>query len=95
MPEPTLTERAMRGERLPMHERKLVWADISPGMSAQELDDFLDAENERQAHVPPIGATAPEFELDILDRKRKRTGERQRLSALRGKPVGLIFGSWT
>ena len=95
MSELTDEQRAMEGVKMALAERKKMWVEISPGMTAQELDDFLAHENERQAQVPPIGAEAPDFELDILDRERKRTGERVRLSSLRGKPVGLIFGSYT
>jgi hypothetical protein len=49
----------------------------------------------RQAGVPQPDSDAPDFELDVLTRDRRRTGERVRLSSLRGKPVGLIFGSYT
>jgi hypothetical protein len=38
---------------------------------------------------------APDFELDVLDRVRRRTGEKVRLSAWRGQIVGLAFGSFT
>ena len=50
-----------------------------------------------QAHVrsrpepPSVGDTAPGFELDILG----GAGARVRLADLRGRPVGLIFGSYT
>jgi hypothetical protein len=49
----------------------------------------------RQVRVPQPGTTAPDFALDIVSRERKRTGRTVRLSALRGRPVGLIFGSYT
>ena len=49
----------------------------------------------RQVDVPKVASEAPEFELDVLDRKRKRSGETIRLSNLRGKPVALVFGSYT
>jgi hypothetical protein len=45
--------------------------------------------------VPQPGSQAPDFDLDVLTRERQRTSERVRLSALRSKPVGLIFGSYT
>ena len=41
------------------------------------------------------GTMAPDFEIDMLTRTYKRTGERCRLSSLRGTPVGLVFGSYT
>ena len=49
----------------------------------------------RQVKVPQPGTIAPDFELDVVTRQRKVTGERVRLSALRGEPVGLVFGSYT
>ncbi len=74
--------------------RRKMWLEISD-ISEQELDAILIAAEERQTRVPPIGSEAPDFELDILDRSRKRTGETARLSSYRGKPVGLWFGSYT
>lgn len=50
---------------------------------------------ERDKNSPRIGDEAPEFELERLSPAGMRTGDRLRLSALRGKPVGLIFGSFT
>jgi hypothetical protein len=44
----------------------------------------------REARAPRAGDPAPDFELDSLDGK-----SRVRLSTLRGRPVGLIFGSYT
>ena len=49
----------------------------------------------REKRVPRIGDVAPDFELERLDGFGKRTGEQIRLSALRGKPVVLYFGSYT
>lgn len=46
-------------------------------------------------HSPQIGEEAPDFELERLDRTGKRNGAHLRLSSLRGRPVGLIFGSYT
>ena len=40
---------------------------------------------------PDEGSPAPDFDLALLD----GDGERVRLSGLRGRPVGLIFGSYT
>ena len=44
---------------------------------------------------PQIGDVAPEFELERLSASGGRTGEMMKLSGLQGKPVGLIFGSYT
>ena len=50
---------------------------------------------ERDKDSPRIGDQAPEFELELLSPVGIRTGETLGLSALRGRPVGLIFGSFT
>ncbi len=50
---------------------------------------------ERDKQSPRIGDQAPEFELELLSPAGGRSGDRLRLAALRGRPVGLIFGSFT
>ena len=50
---------------------------------------------ERDKDSPRIGDEAPEFELERLSPAGMRTGDHLRLSALRGRPLGLIFGSFT
>jgi hypothetical protein len=44
----------------------------------------------REARAPKVGEPAPDFEISLLDGDQK-----VRLSDLRGRPVGLIFGSYT
>ena len=44
---------------------------------------------------PQVGELAPDFELERLAHTGARTGQFLKLSSLRGKPVGLIFGSYT
>ncbi|MBT5050424.1 MAG: hypothetical protein HOM58_18130 [Rhodospirillaceae bacterium] len=44
---------------------------------------------------PQVGDVAPDFELELLSASGGRTGEMMKLSGLRGKPVGLVFGSYT
>ena len=50
---------------------------------------------ERDKNSPQVGDEAPDFELELLDSNGGRTNDRLSLSSLRGKPVGLIFGSFT
>ncbi len=50
---------------------------------------------ERDRNSPRIGDEAPDFGLERLSPAGERTGDHLRLSALRGRPVGLIFGSFT
>jgi len=50
---------------------------------------------ERERHAPRVGEVAPDFEIERLSPDGKRTGEMFRLSETRGRPVALIFGSYT
>lgn len=75
-------------------EKREVWLQISD-MSADEFDVMMAAQKARQDGVPKVGDVAPDFELEVLDRAKKRTGETVSLSSLRGKPVALLFGSYT
>ena len=79
---------------MPFDERKKVWLEISD-MSEDEFDAMMAANKERRSRVPQVGTPAPDFEIERLDRDRKRTGEMVRLSALKGRPVALVFGSYT
>ena len=49
----------------------------------------------REAHAPAIGDPAPDFAIERLSPHGQRTGQMFRLSETRGKPVGLVFGSYT
>ena len=53
----------------------------------------------REAAAPAVGQAAPDFRLERLSAVGKRTGEMvslpASLSASQGRPVGLIFGSYT
>ena len=77
-----------------MAARRRVWLEISD-ITEAEFDAHMAAEKAREASVPKVRGEAPDFTADVLDRQRKRTGEQVRLSDLRGRPVGLVFGSYT
>jgi hypothetical protein len=55
----------------------------------------LDDRQERDLVAPLPGHTAPDFELEIVKGEGGRTGQMRKLSDSRGKPVALIFGSYT
>ncbi len=80
--------------QIPLEERKKVWLEISD-MTEDAFDAMMAANKARQSRVPQVGTPAPDFEIERLDRDRKRTGEMVRLSALKGRPVALAFGSYT
>jgi hypothetical protein len=48
------------------------------------------AREARQARAPKVGQLAPDFDLATLEGDRRVS-----LQELRGRPVGLIFGSYT
>jgi hypothetical protein len=75
-------------------ERKRLWIEIST-ISEEEFDRQMAENKARQSKLPGIGATAPDFELEVHDAGGNATGERVRLSALHGRPVALAFGSYT
>lgn len=64
------------------------------GQAVSERADHMSASAERrdarEARAPKIGEPAPDFNISLLD-----DDCRVRLSDLRGRPVGLIFGSYT
>jgi len=90
----SLEQRAMQGAQMTPEERRKMWLSISD-IGEEEFDALQARQKAHQAHVPQPGAMAPDFEVDVLDRVRKRTGEKVRLSSLRGRIVGLAFGSYT
>lgn len=50
---------------------------------------------EREKTAPQVGDPAPDFSLRRLGADRKPSEERVRLSDFRGRPVALVFGSYT
>ncbi len=64
-------------------------------ISKDEYDRYSEAKRSRDMRVPRIGAVAPDFEVERLDGEGRRTGETFRLSSTRGKPVAIVFGSYT
>ena len=54
-----------------------------------------DARVERERHAPQVGAPAPDFTVERLSADGMRSGEFLTLSQTQGRPVALIFGSYT
>ncbi|MGE3280050.1 MAG: hypothetical protein AB7O13_03435 [Alphaproteobacteria bacterium] len=50
---------------------------------------------ERERQAPAVGAPAPDFTVERLSSTGKRTGAMFQLSSAQGRPVALIFGSYT
>lgn len=91
----SLEQRAMQGANMTSEERKKMWLALSPNLTEAQFDALQAEQKARQIGVPQPGTLAPDFEADVLSREHRRTGETVRLSALRGKPVALVFGSYT
>ena len=66
------------------------------GKTREELRAFIEKRiiNDEK-FSPKLGEKAPDFEVEKLDDRGQRTGEMVKLSSYFGKPVGLIFGSYT
>ncbi len=64
--------------------------DPSP-MTGERFARLREAMARREERAPKVDEEAPEFEQPVLH----GDGKTQRLSELRGKPVALIFGSYT
>ena len=66
------------------------------GKTRDQLRSFIEKRITQDQNLSPkVGQSAPDFEAEKLDSKGKRTGEIVRLSSYFGKPIGLIFGSYT
>jgi len=80
---------------------KLDLGKISPlqrdkmGTSRDQLEAHITRMREREKRAPSVGDPAPDFTLERLSESGEATGEGVRLSGLRGRPVALVFGSYT
>ena len=69
------------------------WVEM--GISRAEFTERWRVRLERDVGAPKIGAPAPDFDLEVLSIEGRRAGNTFQLSSVRGRPVGLIFGSYT
>lgn len=60
-------------------------------MTSEMFSRVREAMAKREERAPNLGDEAPDFELPLLH----GDGEAVRLLDLRGRPVALIFGSYT
>ena len=63
--------------------------------SASQLQRRFDLLQANEAKAPKPGQRAPDFTLEQLDPRGKRTGTMVRLYDFLDKPVALVFGSYT
>ncbi len=64
-------------------------------ISREEFDRLQALKLKRESRIAPVGAMAPDFELEFLPPNGDGSHRSIRLSSLRGKPVALAFGSYT
>jgi hypothetical protein len=69
------------------------WANMM--MTPEQYNAMRDARVARERRAPRVGAPAPDFTLERLATDGSRTGDTFTLSSVKGRPVGLIFGSYT
>ena len=69
------------------------WEDS--GFTRAQFEDRWRARLERDRFSPKTGSPAPDFILEVLTSEGKRSGELFQLSSLFGRPIGLVFGSYT
>ncbi len=60
-------------------------------ITPERMAQIRAAMEQREQRAPQVGDEAPDFELPLLH----GDGRAVRLSGLRGRPVALIFGSYT
>jgi hypothetical protein len=84
---PEFEERLARTTDAELKTRGMTLADMRASYEARVLRD--------EQTSPKLGEIALDVTLEQLDATGKRTGEFTSLSELRGKPTGLIFGSFT
>lgn len=69
------------------------WAKMM--MTPEDYTAMRAGRLKREEAAPELGDMAPDFTAERLTASGKPTGETLTFSAMRGKPVGLIFGSYT
>ena len=77
------------------------WDQIPPQLREQLMlnkegyEAMQRSMRERDARTPPAGSQAPDFELKRLSAEGDLTEQTLMLSEMRGRPVALVFGSYT
>jgi hypothetical protein len=70
-----------------------MWKQMN--ISREDFAVVAAAMQEREKKAPAVGSLAHDFALRRLGPDRRPLAERVRLSQLRGRPVALVFGSYT
>jgi hypothetical protein len=101
-PEPPVDAAAEMKERVETVKQAGIDPDKVPaemwekmGLTKEEFLEVMARMKEREARTPAVGSIAADFELELLDASGARTGEMRKLSSHLGRPVALVFGSYT
>jgi len=70
-----------------------IWKQMN--ITRERFLEIMEAMQEREKGAPAVGSKAPGFALERLAADGRRAGEQVRLQDLRGRPVALLFGSYT
>ena len=84
-----LFERLKNNKALPNYP----WKDWD--ISKEEWVEYAQERIGQDIDAPKEGEFAPDFNVERLEVNGKRTGEIIKLSSFFGKPVALLFGSYT
>ncbi len=64
-------------------------------LTRESYTEMRDERIERERHAPRVGEMAPDFTVERLSIDKSKIGGSFTLSETRGRPVALIFGSYT
>ena len=90
---PTAEELFERVKNNKANVSKHPWKDW--GISKEEWVEYLQDRIRKDLSAPKEGDDTPDFSVERLSTDGKRTGETIYLSSLFGKPIALLFGSYT
>ena len=90
---PTAEELFERIKNNKANVSKHPWKDWN--ISKEEWVGYVQGRIRRDIGAPKKGDIAPDFSVEKLNGDGKRSGEMFNLSSLFGKPVALLFGSYT
>ena len=65
------------------------------GITREQYEKMKKEAAEREKQAPSVGTIAPDFEIKRLSDKGKLTEGTVKLSVMRGRPVAIVFGSYT
>jgi len=90
---PTAEELFERIKNNTANVSKHPWKDWN--ISKEEWVKYVQERVKQDLDAPVKGQIAPDFSVERLDSSGKRTGHMTKLSSLFGKPIALLFGSYT